>query len=181
MEWTRSPGAHNVPVVTGAAFRPGTSTDLLRSVIEPGRQSFELADDAYGVRRTRHVLVHHGPAELMAVHDSVPAGTLRSLWHFDPALAVVSREAGVVVLGDGSGFRVTLPQFPGEGQGIRPGMVSPGYLRTAEVVTVVSPAAPAVVTVIVPGTASVTASPLTVHTEGGPVTLPPPYDRPAQR
>ena len=36
------------------------------------------------------MLVHHGP-DMMAVHDHVPAGTLRSLWHFDPSLKVGAR------------------------------------------------------------------------------------------
>ncbi|MET7327627.1 heparinase II/III family protein [Nonomuraea sp. NPDC005650] len=178
VEWTRSPEAHNVPVVTGP-FRPGTATRLVGSSVEPSRQSFELADDAYGAARTRHVLVDHGP-DLLAVHDSVAGGTLRSLWHFDPSLKVVFQGEGRVVLGDGD-WRVTLLQFPGEGQGVRPGLVSTGYLRTAEVATVVSPEAAAVLTVIVPGTDDprVTASgdTLTIHAPDGPVTLHPPYSQ----
>ncbi|MEV0383745.1 heparinase II/III family protein [Nonomuraea sp. NPDC050643] len=149
--WTRSPEAHNVPIVTGADFRPGTATDLVASSVGPGRQSYELADDAYGVRRTRHILVHHG-SDLMAVHDSVPTGTLRSLWHFDPALRIVSQGEGMVVLGDSDGFRVTMLQFPGAGQEVGSGPISPGYLRTAEGVTVLSPEAARVLTLIIPGT-----------------------------
>ncbi|MDX3111707.1 hypothetical protein PW035_63680, partial [Nonomuraea angiospora] len=68
--------------------------------------------------------------------------------------------------------------FPGAGLGVRPGLVSTGYLRTAEVATVVSPAAAGVLTVIVPGAAdprvSVSGDALTVHTPDGPVTLHPP-------
>ncbi|TMR90242.1 hypothetical protein EJK15_56400 [Nonomuraea basaltis] len=173
VEWTRSPEAHNVPVVTGI-FRPGTATRLLSSSVGPSRQCFELADDAYGVTRTRHVLVNHGP-DLMAVHDSVPAGTLRSLWHFDPALKVISRGDGAVVLGDGD-WRVTVLQFPGEGQAVRPGLVCPGYLRTTETVTVLSPEAAGVLTVIVPGAAdprvSISGHVMTVHTSGGPIQVP---------
>ncbi|MEV1175649.1 hypothetical protein [Nonomuraea sp. NPDC049784] len=52
----------------------------------------------------------------------------------------VSRSEGAVVLGDGD-WRVTLLQFPGSGMGVRPGLISTGYLRTAEVVTVLSPPA----------------------------------------
>ncbi|WP_223166373.1 heparinase II/III domain-containing protein [Nonomuraea sp. SYSU D8015] len=173
VEWTRSPQAHNVPVVTGV-FKPGKATRLIGSSIGPSRQSFELADDAYGVTRTRRVLVGHGP-DLMAVHDSVARGTLRSLWHFDPALEVVSRGDGRVVLGDGD-WRVTLLHFPGAGQAVRPGLVCPGYLRTAEAVTVLSPEAAGVLTVIVPGAdaprVSVSGDVMTVHTPGGPVQLP---------
>ncbi|TDE33431.1 hypothetical protein E1295_38205 [Nonomuraea mesophila] len=114
-EWTRSPQAHNVPVVS-APFRPGPATRLVSSAIGPSRQSFELADDAYGVRRTRRVQVSHRP-DLMAVHDSVPPdASLRSLWHFDPSLRIVSRSEGTVVLGDGD-FRVTLLPFPARRSG----------------------------------------------------------------
>ncbi|WP_052423514.1 heparinase II/III domain-containing protein [Nonomuraea candida] len=146
-DWTRSPEAHNVPVPTAGTFRPGTATRLLASSAGPSSQSYELADDAYGVRRTRRVLVGHDP-DVMVVHDCVDSGTLRSLWHFDPALTVVSRRDGEVVLGDAGGFRVTLTQFPGGGQAVRPALVSTGYLRTAEAVTVLSPEAPNVLTVI---------------------------------
>ncbi|MDP4508218.1 heparinase II/III domain-containing protein [Nonomuraea turcica] len=171
VEWTRSPEAHNVPVVTGT-FRPGTATRLTGSTIGPSRQAFELADEAYGARRTRHVLVNHGP-DLMAVRDTVRRGTLRSLWHFDPALEVVSRGDGAVVLGDGD-RRVTLLQLPGDGQAVRPGLVCTGYLHTAQAVTVLSPEAAGVLTVIVPGEAKLSASGnvVTVHTPDGPVQLP---------
>ncbi|WP_308125682.1 heparinase II/III domain-containing protein [Nonomuraea ceibae] len=172
VDWTRSPEAHNVPVVTGV-FRPGTRTHLLESSIGPARQCFELSDDAYGVPRTRRVLVSHAP-DLLAVHDSVPAGSLRSLWHFDPALTVVSRTGGAVVLGDGD-WRVTLLQFPADGLRLRTGTVSPGYLRTAGTVTVESAEAADVLTLIVPGAAApevaISGSELTVETPGGPVTI----------
>ncbi|MFC4009881.1 heparinase II/III family protein [Nonomuraea purpurea] len=173
-EWTRSPGAHNVPVVDGV-FRPGTATRLVSAAVGDRRQTYELADDAYGVTRSRWVHVEHGP-DVMAVHDTVPDGSvLRSLWHFDPALTVVSRREGVVVLGDGD-FRVTLLQFPGVGQGVRPGLVSTGYLRTEEIATVVSAPAPGVLTVIVPGAddpeVSFSGSTMTVHTPDGPVAFP---------
>ncbi len=183
-KWTSSPEAHNVPVVVGAAFREGTATRLTGSSVTPVRQSFRLTDDAYGVSRTRSVLVSHG-ADLMAVLDTVPAGSaLRSLWHFDPALTVASRGDGRVVLADGD-WRVALVQLavpschPLGGQAVRPGVVSPGYLRTAEAVTVLSPAARAVLTLIVPGTAdpeitvSEESGEVTVRTPGGPVSFPP--------
>ncbi|MEV0995181.1 heparinase II/III family protein [Nonomuraea sp. NPDC050202] len=147
VDWTRSPEAHNVPIPASGTFRPGTPTRLLHSSIGPSSQSYELADEAYGVTRTRRVLVGHGP-DVMVVHDSVPTGALRSLWHFDPALSVLSRRDGTVVLGDGDGFTVSLLHLPGEGQAVRPALLSTGYLRTAEGVTVVSPEAPSVLTVI---------------------------------
>ncbi|WP_246075650.1 heparinase II/III domain-containing protein [Nonomuraea terrae] len=150
-DWTRSPEAHNVPIPTGATFRPGTATRLLDARVGPGHQSFELADDAYGVRRTRRVFVTHGSG-MMAVHDRVASGTLRSLWHFDPGLKVLSRGDGAVELGDDTGFRVTLLQFPAEGQTVRPALISTGYLRTAESVTVLSPEAPGVLTTVIPHT-----------------------------
>ncbi|MFB4285366.1 heparinase II/III family protein [Nonomuraea sp. MTCD27] len=149
VDWTRSPEAHNVPIPTTAPFHPGTPTDLLASSITPSHQSFTLADDAYAVRRTRHILITHNPP-MLAVADSVPSGALRSLWHFDPTLGVLSQRDGAVVLGDDGGFRVTLLQSPGPGQAIRPGLVATGYLRTAENVTVLSPEAATVLTVIVP-------------------------------
>ncbi|MEU0572226.1 heparinase II/III family protein [Nonomuraea sp. NPDC005983] len=179
-EWTRSPEAHNVPVVTGAEFRPGTATRLAGSAMGASRQSFRLADDAYGVRRTREVLVSHG-ADLMAVLDEAPAGhTMRSLWHFHPSLRLVSRRDGVLVLGDGD-WRVSLLQLavpqarPVAGQTARPGRVSPGYLRTEETLTVESPDAARLLTLIVPGSADPEVSAdgdlVTVHTPGGPVAL----------
>jgi hypothetical protein len=61
---------------------------------------------------------------------------------------VLSRRDGTVVLGDGDGFTVSLLHLPGEGQAVRPALLSTGYLRTAEGVTVVSPEAPSVLTVI---------------------------------
>ncbi|MFG1945376.1 heparinase II/III family protein [Nonomuraea sp. NPDC048826] len=147
--WTRTPQAHNVPVVTGGRFREGTATRLVGA--DPDRQVFELADDAYGVTRTRQVRVEHGP-DRMVVRDRAAEGTLRSLWHFDPALRLVSQRDGVVVLEDGDGWRVTLTQHPYAGQSVGTVKVSPGYLRTAESVTVTSGEAPEVLTVIVPGT-----------------------------
>ncbi|WP_346433553.1 heparinase II/III domain-containing protein [Nonomuraea composti] len=154
VDWTRTPEAHNVPVPTSGTFRPGTATRLLHSSVGASGQAYELADDAYGVRRTRRVTVNHDPAT-MAVHDTVSSGTLRSLWHFDPALKVVSRRPGAVVLAGPDGFHVTVLQFPGEGLAVRPALISTGYLRTAEAVTVLSPEAPSVLTVIVPGSTSI--------------------------
>ena len=171
--------AHDVPSVVGAGFRAGTATCLEASDIGPSRQSYRLSDQAYGVRRTREVLVSHG-ADLMAVLDSVPEGhTVRDLWHFDPSLRLIGRRDGVVVLGDET-RRVTLLQLtadgrPVGGQTVRRGTVSPGYLRTAETVTVTSPEASRLLTVIVPGSAdpavSVEGDLITVRTPGGPVTF----------
>ncbi|MEU8246173.1 heparinase II/III family protein [Nonomuraea sp. NPDC048916] len=190
-EWTRSPEAHNVPVVVGAGFRPGTSTRLTARALGPSRQTFRLTDDAYGVPRTREVLVEHGP-HLMAVLDSVPAGSMaHSLWHFAPALRPVSHRDGVVVLGDGD-WRVTLvhlalpsggrPADPAGEQTVGTSTVSTGYLRTAEAVTVSSPEASRLLTVVVPGTADARVSTangvITAHTPGGPVTLPWPLQAP---
>ncbi len=110
--WTRSPEAHNVPIPTTGTFDPGTPTHLLSSSITPSRQSFDLADEAYGVRRTRRILINHGP-DWMAIHDTVASGTLRSTFHLDPSLQLLSRSEGAVILGDDEGFRVTLLRFPG--------------------------------------------------------------------
>ncbi|MFI7112348.1 heparinase II/III family protein [Nonomuraea sp. NPDC050227] len=162
--WTRTPQAHNVPVPDGD-FRPGTATRLVHADLAPGRQEFELADDAYGVTRTRRVLVGHGE-DVMAVHDSVPSGTLRSLWHFDPALRLVERRTDAVVLGDGD-WRVTLLQRPASGMEVGTTTVSTGYLRTAEAVTVTSGSAAEVLTMILPGTDT----PATTHL---PLPWPPP-------
>jgi hypothetical protein len=177
--WTRSPEAHNVPAVVGADFRAGTATRLDAADVGGSRQSFRLSDDAYGVRRTREVLVSHG-SDLMAVLDTVPEGyTVRGLWHFDPSLRLVGRRDGVVVLGDDA-RRVTLLQLttdgrPVGGQTVRRGTISPGYLRTAGIVTVSSPEASRLLTVIVPGSedpaVSVEGDLITVRTPGGPVTF----------
>ncbi|MFD1547807.1 heparinase II/III domain-containing protein [Nonomuraea guangzhouensis] len=177
--WTRSPDAHNVPVVVGADFRAGRATRLDAADVGASRQSFRLSDDAYGVRRTREVLVSHG-SDLMAVLDTVPeAYAVRALWHFDPSLRLVDQRDGVVVLGDDA-RRVTLLQLttdgrPMGGQTVQRGTVSPGYLRTAETVTVSSPEASRLLTVIVPGSEDPAVSAegglITVRTPGGPVTF----------
>ncbi|MFI6923079.1 heparinase II/III family protein [Nonomuraea spiralis] len=147
--WTRTPQAHNVPVPTSGTFRPGTATQLLNADLGPDQQSFELADDAYGVTRTRHVLVRHGD-DLLAVRDSVPLGTLRSLWHFDPALRVVERRADAVVLGDGD-RRVTFLQWPSAGMEVGTTTIATSYLHTEQAVTITSGAAPTVLTALIPG------------------------------
>ncbi|WP_283136918.1 heparinase II/III domain-containing protein [Rhizohabitans arisaemae] len=157
-EWTTSPEAHNVPVPEGAEFRPGTATRLTWFSDEHIRQRYRLTDIAYGVRRTRTVLVHH-EADLMAVLDEVPEGSrLRSVWHLAPGLVPRSHRDGVLVFADGD-WPVTLIQFtPGSrepvgGQTLEPGTISTGYLTTAENTTVLSPPAPALLTLIVPGCA----------------------------
>ncbi|MGJ6966529.1 heparinase II/III domain-containing protein [Streptosporangium sp. G11] len=186
-EWTASPEAHNVPVVVGAAFREGTATRLASSSMGRTRQSYTLTDDAYGVSRTRSVLVCHG-ADLMAVLDTVPAGAaLRNLWHLGPSLRVVSNHGGRVVLADGS-WRATLLQLampsgrPIGGQEVRACAISTGYLRKAETATVLSPPAASLLTLVVPGTGDpeVTLSEgrVTVHTPGGPVSFAPSLDHP---
>ncbi|MFJ2031147.1 heparinase II/III family protein [Streptosporangium sp. NPDC087985] len=181
-KWTTSPEAHNVPVVVGAEFREGTATRLVSSSIDRMRQSYLLTDTAYGVSRTRSVLVNHG-ADLLAVLDSVPAGSaLRNLWNFAPSLTVLSNRDGHVVLADGD-RRVTLVQLampsgrPIGGQAVQPGTVSLGYLRQAEATTVLSPPVESVLTLIVPGTADPEISwsdgQVTVQTPGGPVSFRP--------
>jgi hypothetical protein len=177
-KWTRSPEAHNVPVVEGAPFRAGTATRLVRTDAGERWESYVLDDDAYGVRRTRAVLVRHGN-DLMAVLDSVPEGhAARSLWHFAPGLSVLSRGGGRVVLGNGD-RRVTLVHLaipgcrPADGQEVSPGTIATGYLRTAETVTVRSPTATSLLTLIVPGVATVARAGcgVTVATAGGQVTV----------
>ncbi|GAA3125709.1 heparinase II/III domain-containing protein [Streptosporangium carneum] len=178
--WTTSPEAHNVPVVVGAEFQEGVATRLVRSSVDRDRQSYLLADEAYGVSRTRSVLVSHG-ADLMAVLDTAQAGsTLRNLWHFAPSLKVISNHGGRVVLADGP-WRATLIQLaapsclPVDGQAVRPGTISLGYLRTATTATLLSPAAGALLTLVVPGAddpeVSCSDGRLTVHAPGGPVRL----------
>ncbi|WP_204038794.1 heparinase II/III domain-containing protein [Acrocarpospora phusangensis] len=148
-EWTASPEAHNVPIVVGGVFRPGVATRLEHA--DADRQTFQLADDAYGVVRTRSVRVSHGP-DVMAVLDEVPGrARVRSLWHLAPSLRVVSNRDGRVVLADGD-WRATMIMLPAGGAEVRPGIVSPGYLRKAETTTVLSAPARSVLTLIVPGT-----------------------------
>ncbi|GAA3231246.1 hypothetical protein GCM10020216_049810 [Nonomuraea helvata] len=160
--WTLSPEAHNVPTVVGARFRPRTSSKLVGTKYGKGRQSFKLTDKAYGVSRTRSVLVNHGE-DLMAVRDTASGGKkIQNLWRFDQALKLLSNGGGKVVLGDGK-FKVTLLQFGAScervgGQkverGGKLGWVSPTYLSKNPTNVVVSPAAKSLLTVIVPGTDS---------------------------
>ncbi|GAT67540.1 ubiquinone menaquinone biosynthesis methylase [Planomonospora sphaerica] len=164
--WTMSPEAHNVPVVAGARFRPRTATALSRSSIGGDRQSFRLTDRAYGVPRTRSVLVNHGE-DVMAVLDTVPKGSkVGNLWHFAPGLSVVSEGGGRVVVKDKTGWKATLVQLampactPVGGQKVVRGASSPyqgwvstAYLKKEAAPAVVSPAvAGGLLTVVVPGT-----------------------------
>ncbi|MBP2703304.1 heparinase II/III family protein [Microbispora sp. RL4-1S] len=183
--WTLTPEAHNVPVIVGRRLRPHTATALTRESIHKDRQTFTLTDRAYGVRRTRSVLVNHH-RDVMAVLDTA-AAPLRDLWHFDPSLKVVSNAKGTIVVADGD-WRATLVQLspatcaPARGQqvvsgrtGPYQGWISPGYMRKTAAPAVVSPTAKALLTIVVPGTddPAVTCSghTVTVHSPGGPVTL----------
>ncbi|QFY12396.1 hypothetical protein GBF35_42695 [Nonomuraea phyllanthi] len=160
--WTLSPEAHNVPTVVGARFRPRTASKLVATRYGDDRQSFKLTDKAYGVSRTRSVLVNHGD-DLMAVRDTASGGKkITNLWRFDHSLKLISKGDGKVVLGDGK-FKVTLLQFGAScdrvgGQqvqrGGKLGWVSPTYLSKQPTNVVVSPAAKSLLTVIVPGTDS---------------------------
>ncbi|MBG0832304.1 heparinase II/III family protein [Planomonospora sp. ID67723] len=163
--WTMSPEAHNVPMVAGARFRPRTSTALTASSVKDDRQSFRLTDRAYGVPRTRSVLVNHGE-DVMAVLDTVPGGSkVRNVWHFAPELSTVSSGGGRIVVKDRSGWKATLVQVsmpsckPVASKVVRgatgpyQGWVSPAYLKKQAAPAVVSPAsADPLLTVVVPGT-----------------------------
>jgi hypothetical protein len=159
--WTLTPDAHNVPQVVGARFRPRTASKLSKTSIGKDRQAYRLTDKAYGVTRTRSVLVNEGDNDVMAVLDTASGKKVSSLWRFDPAFKVISNTGGRVVLGDG-GYRVTVAQFasckPVGGQkvqrGGKLGWVSPTYLSKKQTDVIVSPAARSLLTVVVPGTDS---------------------------
>ncbi|WP_405143362.1 heparinase II/III family protein [Sphaerisporangium sp. NBC_01403] len=188
--WTTSPEAHNVPVVAGARFRTGTPTALVSRSIGETRQSYRLSDHAYGVGRTRSVLVNHG-ADVLAVLDSVPAGSrVGPIWHFAPSLEVLSNQGGAVVFADkaSTGWKATLVQLampscrPLTGQSVQTGetapyqgWISPSYLKETPAPTVISPPAAAVLTVLVPGTGdpqpTCSGERITVQTPKGPVSF----------
>jgi hypothetical protein len=184
--WTMTPEAHNVPLVVGRAFRGKTPSALSRRSIGKDRQSFTLTDRAYGVRRTRAVLVNHHN-DVMAVLDSAAGSKLRNLWHFDQSLKVVSNAGGRIVVGAGS-WRATLVQLSmpscrpiGGQQVVRgrtspyQGWISPAYMTKVEASAVISPTATSLLTIVVPGTdkPDVTCSGRTVnvHASTGSVTL----------
>ncbi|MBB2913871.1 hypothetical protein FHS43_005180 [Streptosporangium becharense] len=188
-DWTVSPQAHNIPQVVGARFRPKTATALSRSSIGADRQSYRLTDRAYGVPRTRSVLVNHGQ-DVLAVLDTVPKGSkVRTLWHFSRDLTTVSNGGGRVVLKDKAGWKTTLVQvsMPScepvgplkvvRGQtGPYQGWVSPAYLQKHPAPAVVSPAVGGpVLTVVVPGTdrpsVSCSGGKVTLETSEGPVSF----------
>ncbi|MFB9890740.1 heparinase II/III family protein [Planobispora takensis] len=163
--WTMSPEAHNVPIVAGARFRPRTATALTGSSVGEDRQSFRLTDRAYGVPRTRSVLVNHGQ-DVMAVLDTVPEGSkVRTVWHLAADLSKVSSGGGRVVVKDKSGWKATLVQVampsctPVTSKVVRgasgpyQGWVSPAYLKKQAAPAVVSAASTgSLLTVVVPGT-----------------------------
>ncbi|MFI6479571.1 heparinase II/III family protein [Nonomuraea sp. NPDC050663] len=180
--WTMSHEAHNVPTVVGARFRPRTASRLVDSSLDKDRQSYELTDQAYGVSRTRKVLVNHGE-DVMAVRDSAGGKKVRNIWRFADSLTLVSNKGGVVVLGDGK-FKVALVQLssscrPLTGQkverGGKLGWVSPTYLSKKPATVVVSPAAADVLTIVVPGVedpkVSCAGGKVTVHTAEGAVSF----------
>jgi hypothetical protein len=121
----------------------------------------------------------------MAVLDRAGSGNITNLWHLDPGIKVISNKGGTIVVGDGS-WRASLVQLnastcaPISGQRIvtgktRPyqGWISEAYGQKTPAPAVVSPAAPELLTIVVPGTDNprVTCSGRTVivHTPTGPV------------
>ena len=163
--WTMSPEAHNTPAVVGARFRSKTATVLSRSSIGEDRQSYRLTDKAYGVSRTRSVLVNHGE-DVMAVLDTVPKGSrVSNVWHFARELSTVSNTGGSVVVKDPTGWKATLVQIsmpsckPVSGlkvvrgqQSPYQGWISPAYLQKQPAPAVVSPASGSpLLTIVVPG------------------------------
>lgn len=146
--WTRLPDAHNVPIVAGATFRPGTASHLI------GADPFTLTDKAYGISRTRRVAVSHG-VDALAVEDRA-GSELFNVWHFAPSLQLIEQRPGVVVLGAGD-WRVSLVQLvdgrPIGGQTVRRGPISPGPLQMVDAIIVTSPHAPRLLTLVVPGCA----------------------------
>ncbi|MCG5214444.1 heparinase II/III family protein [Streptosporangium sp. KLBMP 9127] len=187
--WTMSPQAHNVPVVAGAAFRGQTVTKLEKSSASKNRQSYRLTDKAYGVSRTRSVLVNHGE-DLMAVLDWAPGSSrISNLWHLDHKLTASNPKGGRVALKDKSGWKATLIQLalpscdPVSGLKVVrgasspfQGWVSPAYLRKEAAPAVLSPAsADPLLTIVVPGTGDPKVKcgggKVTVETSDGPVTF----------
>ncbi|GAB2450023.1 hypothetical protein GCM10027187_16950 [Streptosporangium sandarakinum] len=187
--WTMSPQAHNTPAVVGRPFRGRTATALSRSSIGGDRQSYRLTDRAYGVPRTRSVLVNHG-RDVMAVLDTAPKGSkISTTWHLASELSTVSASGGRVVVKDKAGWKATLAQVsmpsckPVSGlkviRGQRnpyQGWVSTAYLNKQPAPAVVSPAsADPVLTVVVPGadkpSFSCSGSKVTVGTSEGAVSF----------
>ncbi|WP_440069081.1 heparinase II/III family protein [Streptosporangium sp. OZ121] len=163
--WTISPEAHNTSMVAGARFRGKTATALSKSSIGQDRQSYRLTDKAYGVPRTRSVLVNHRQ-DVMAVLDTVPKGSkVRNVWHFSRDLSTVSSGGGQVVVKDKAGWKATLAQVsmpscrPVSGLKVvrgqknpYQGWVSSAYLQRHPAPAVVAPASgDSVLTVVVPG------------------------------
>ncbi|WP_225878843.1 heparinase II/III family protein [Spongiactinospora rosea] len=186
--WTMSPQAHNVPVVAGAAFRGGTPSKLVKSSTGGSRQSYRLTDRAYGVARTRSVLVNHGD-DLMAVLDTAAGKSkISNIWHFDLGLTAAAPGGGRVVLRD-KDWKATLVQVAlpscrpvsglkvvrGANNPIQ-GWVSPSYLKKTPAPAVLSPAsADPLLTVVVPGVGDpkvrCSGGKVTVETAGGAVSF----------
>ncbi|WP_283134145.1 heparinase II/III domain-containing protein [Rhizohabitans arisaemae] len=157
-KWTLSPEAHNVPIVEGAPFRKSTATRLTGSRIRDKRESYTLEDRAFGVTRTRSVLVNH-EQDLMAVLDRAEGGRrISNLWHLDRKFKIFSTAGGRVVFGEGD-WRGTLVQLnsktckPAAGLKAERSWVSPEYLKRAPAYLIRSaPSKDPLLTLVVPGT-----------------------------
>jgi Heparinase II/III-like protein len=114
--YLQSPQASNVLVMPGVPFSPSAPTDLIRQVIGPDGQFFELTDTAFGGNpRTRSVYVCQHP-DLVLVFDRASGATsYQQLWHLDPGLTVtrVSRSSAVATA---PGTQLDISQIPLPGQ-----------------------------------------------------------------
>lgn len=122
--WQKSPQAHNVPIVNGAAFDGDARTALVGRSAAKGAQSWQLRDRAFaGTERHRSVLVDD-KLRLMLVRDDLTSTRTRSaqvLWHLDPAwrkerVVRDERSSRATFLSRDGRYRATVLQIAAPGQ-----------------------------------------------------------------
>lgn len=122
--WQKSPQAHNVPIVDGAAFNGDAATALVRRSAAKNAHGWQLRDRAFaGTERHRSVLVDD-KLRLMLVRDDLTSTRKRSarvLWHLDPSWRkerVVNddRSSRATFLSRDGRYRATVLQIAAPGQ-----------------------------------------------------------------
>lgn len=110
----RSQAAHNVMMVAGVKPKD-VATQLTRRQIKKKWQFYEMADRAFGMKRTRGVLFAQGPDIAIVLDRTAATGrthSYRQLWHLDPSMKVLRQKRGVAVAQPKNGMNARLWMIP---------------------------------------------------------------------